>query len=460
LNDMNSWLDAANVPVQYLPLTSAQVYAMNEMQKLKRPGWYTIELALKTKTPTDLPAMKESVYRLVDKYEILRVRIFGKQGQWVQEVYPLSGSEPFASYDVSDEDEASKTQTMKRICMSERDGFVAEKGNLIKVIFFKFSETEGRIWFCLHHVISDFGSVFIWLKEFMATYDQLIQGKELKWEASLEYRKWLYLADGYLRDVLFPAEVDYWLSRPWNKVALLPSDFPDVFHAGNGIAEAVREVKRTGAFRTNAYRIGREETGKLFGKFGADMENLLMAVLFLAVAKQRKVDCLHMKACNSGRYILPAEYGVNVYKILGCLAITKVLVLEDPCSGNLLTDIHDVLGQVKAIPGGGIGFYQVEKQIREEMDKSGTFGHTQKAEIYFNYLGRVDSHLDGERYEVALEDTGLDLNDKPIHGNLLDVTSGIEDGGLFFTIFYCADYLKQASIEEIMSNIRTMIDLI
>jgi non-ribosomal peptide synthase protein (TIGR01720 family) len=453
---MSYSLNPGFTPVEYLPLTSGQKYTMIEMMKINRPGWYTIELLLKTKAPMNMPAMKEAIYYLIDKYESLRVRILDRNGERVQEVYPLDAADPFTSFDLSNEDHNTRMETMKKACIKERDGFRPEKGNLIRIIFFRFSEKEGRLWLCLHHVISDFGSVFILSSELLATYNQILQGGKLKWERVIEYRKWLYLVEGYLRDTLLPAELGYWISRPWDKVKFLPSDRPDIFHTGNGIADKARNIKAAGSFRSNTYWIGQQVTMKLFAKFGADFENFLIALVFLSIAKQRKVDCLHINACNSGRHILPAEYGINIYKLLGYLALTKALVLEDPDTGDWLTDVQDVLEQVKDIPNGGIGFYQLEAQIKNEMEKSGDFGLTTQSEIYFNYLGRVESNLDDQLYELAEEDTGLNLYEREIHGVLMELLVGVVNNRMFFNIFFCEGYLTEASIEKIVNNLQKM----
>jgi non-ribosomal peptide synthase protein (TIGR01720 family) len=453
---MSYSVNPGNTPAEYLPLTSGQKYSMNEMMKINRPGWYTIEFLLKTKAAIHVPAIKEAIYHLTDKYESLRVRILNKNGDWVQEVYSLDAADPFTSYDLSNEDQKARMEMMKKVCIKERDEFMPEKGNLFRVIFFKFPEKEGRLWFCLHHVISDFGSVFILAGELLATYNQILQGRSLKWESLIEYRKWLYLVEGYVRDTLLPAELGYWISRPWNKVKFLPSDHPDLFNTGDGIAGKVKNIKMAGCFRSNTYWIGQDVTMRLFAIFGADFENFLMAVVFLSIAKQRKVDCLHINACNSGRHILPPEFGINVYKLLGYLAITKVLVLEDPDTGNCHTDIQHVLEQVKNIPNGGIGFYQIEAHIKKELEKNNEFCLTTQCEIYFNYLGRVESNLDNTLYELAEDDTGLNLYEKEIHGTLLDLLVGIDNNGMFFKISFCEGYLTEGSIEEIMHNIKKM----
>jgi non-ribosomal peptide synthase protein (TIGR01720 family) len=457
---MSSSLNPGYTPIEYLPLTSGQVYSMNEMQKIRRPGWYTIEFLLKTKLPMNIPALKEAVYYLTDKYESLRVRIFDKNSEWVQEVYPLDEATPFTSYDLSGEDAGDRKETVKSVCIQERDGFLPERGNLFRVIFFKLSEKEGRLWFCLHHVISDFGSVFILAGEFLATYNQILQGRELKWEKLIEYRKWLYLVEGYIRDTLLPAELGYWISRPWDKVKFLPSDYPDIFQTGNGISDTVQNIKKAGGFRSENYWIDQDVTMKLFVRFGPDFENFLMAVIFLSIAKQRKVNCLHINACNSGRHILPPEYGINVYKLSGYLAITKVLVLEDPDTGSFLSDIQYVLEQIRDVPNGGIGFCQIEDHVRNEMDKNNDFDLTRQCEIYFNYLGRVGSNLDDKLYELADDDTGLDLNEKEIHGTLLDFLVGVDNNRLFFKIAFCEGYLSEGTIDEMFNNIKTMSGLI
>src|ERR1019366_6935039 len=125
------------MPAETLPLTISQKWILSEIAHFQRPGWVTIEFQARTKEPMDKWEMTESACYLADKYETLRVKFSRKEGQWVQEVYPLSEALPFEQYDFPGEDMAGKMSRIKEVCIKERDGLLPEKGNLIRILFFK-----------------------------------------------------------------------------------------------------------------------------------------------------------------------------------------------------------------------------------------------------------------------------------------------------------------------------------
>ena len=437
--------------MEYLPLTNPQKWLMNEMQKFERPGWVTIEFMVMTKVPMDEKAMKESILYLVNKYESLRVKIISKEGQWVQEIYPLSEADPFAAYDLSQQDQQSQKEALKEICIQERNALLPGRGDLIRLLFFKFSENEGRIWFCMHHVISDLVTVFIVSREFLAIYNSIIKNNVLKWHTVKDYRKWLYIVEGYCRDVLLPTELDYWLSLPWEKTRLIPTDYPDRFYNDDIVIDAIHNKRLVGTYRTANYWIDQEETSKLFSRCGAEFENILIAVFSLAVANCKKLDWLDIHVMNSGRSILSPEYEVNVNRVVGYISLVRAILLKMPAGDNLYLNIQDLIGQIKSIPNAGLGFNLIYPHIKDDALQT-AFLNLRKEPILFNYLGRVDLNYGNEQCEMVEEDIGQDLYTAEIRDTLLESVIGIKKNQLFFTINYTEAYFKASTIQEIIHS--------
>lgn len=444
------------VPPVYLPLTYGQKWCMGEMQKIERPGWYCIDFMVKTKKAMDEQAMKESVYYLVNKYESLRVRITGQADNWVQDVYPLSEADPFTACDLSAEDHSSQLQKIKQLCMKERDELLPQRGNLVRVLFFKLSEQEGRLWFCLHHMVSDFVSVLIFSGEFMAVYNSVIQGKVLKWDPVNDYRKWLYMVDGYCRDILMPAELDYWQSLPWEKAAIIPSDYPERFPADNIIVDAIHNREIVDTYVADTYWLDQEATLRLFNRSGAEFEAILIAVFFLAIANHKGMNWLDISVCNSGRNILPQNYGVNVNNLLGFLSTTRALLLSHPGHENLSMNIRALIDQMKRIPHEGLGFILISGHIKNEQLKNSWFNCRQPGQIFFNYLGRVNTSFSNEQYETVDDDTGVDHYKPQIRNNLLACDIGIKQHKLCILVSYSELYFKKSTIEDIIQSMMTM----
>jgi non-ribosomal peptide synthase protein (TIGR01720 family) len=440
-------------PSEHLPLSSAQKWFMGEIGKFKHPGWETIEFFVKTKVPMDEKAMEQAIYLLLEKYENLRVRIVNHDGQWIQEVYPVSEADPFSSYDFTNEPEDRRLDKARQVCIRIRDWLLPKRGNLIKLLFFKYAENEGRIWFCIHHIISDYVSTVILSGEFMATYNSIIQGKELKRQPVKEYRKWMYLVDGYSRDVLMPSEMEYWISLPWDKAKILPSDYPQKFYKDEIVIEALNNKTLIDSYRSDTFLMEQEETLKLISIYGADFEHLLIAAFFLAVTGYFNMDWLDMNISYSGRNILPPEYGVNMNGLIGWLASVRAMLLEKPNTGNTELDIQQVIEQIKSIPNAGIGFYLIADCMKDDLLKASYMNSRTQAGIIFNYLGRGDTKTVNPQYEIVDEDLGRTLHPGEMKNKLFECLAGIDGNRLFFRVAYPDQYFKVETIDALMHSV-------
>lgn len=443
--------------MEYLPLTISQKWLLDELLKFERPGWLTIEFLARSKEPMEEWAMQEAMYYLADRYESLRVRFTKGDDGWLQEVYPVSEADPFDVYDLSELSLPERKNRLKEVCNGERDRLLPEKGNLIRVLFFKFSESEGRIWFCMHHVIADYISAITLAKEFMATYNHLREDKPLKWQTVKDYRKWLYMVEGYRRDVLLPAEREYWESRPWDRVRILPGDFPGRYESEAAIVDDVRNNRIISSYKAVLYEFDSDVTAELFGLFGAEFENALTAIFFLAVANCKKMDLINIHVCNSGRDVLPPDYGMDVHKLPGYISQPRALLLEHHGNIDETANFWDVLEQIKRIPNGGLGFYLIRDYLKNEDLRASYFNFLQVGDVFLNYYGRVDSVVENQQYEVVGEDTGIFGYVSELHNYLLQCLVAIRENQLFLQLLYSDVYLEAATMDMIVAEMKSMV---
>jgi non-ribosomal peptide synthase protein (TIGR01720 family) len=194
----------------------------------------------------------------------------------------------------------------------------------------------------------------------------------------------------------------------------------------------------------------------LFNRCGADFENFIIAVFFLAIANEKKVNWLDINVANSGRNILPLDYGVNTYKLVGYIATARALLLQRPGSGNLLADINNLTEQMQQIPNGGLGFFLLREFIQDEALKASWYSRRQQGEIFFNYTGRVNTSFSNEQYETIEEDTGRHIHIEEFQNTLLSCFVTIQQHRLVIRFGYSAVYLKEQTIQNMVNAMVAM----
>jgi non-ribosomal peptide synthase protein (TIGR01720 family) len=444
--------------MEYLSLAHGQRWALSEMMTLDFPGWWCIEYLLKTKTRMNESAMEKAVNYVIHKHESLRVRFSNTGGEWLQEVYPVSEAKAFRSYDLSSESNESGLARLNEICGREKDLFFPESGNLIKVVYFKFPGDQGRIWLYVHHVISDMLSTQVFLRDFMTTYNAILQGKEVLWQTARDYRKMLYLLEGYCQDVLLPSQLNYWISLPWQKAAVISPDYPELFHDVSTMQGAISSGRLVELYMDEVAVIDEELTSGVVRRSGADLESVLIAVFFLAVTGTLEMDWMDMDVINSGRNILPPDYGINVFNLVGFLSVNRAVLLKRPHRADPESDIEDLIDQIKMIPAGGIGYYLIRSFIKNRQRRSSFERLRAHPFIHFNYLGRTDANFDYDIYEIVDEDYGrYGKGYGQVQNNVMECMCWIKEGRLFFKLSYCAAILRMGTIERIKAGMEDIL---
>ncbi|MEL7145696.1 MAG: condensation domain-containing protein [Bacteroidota bacterium] len=438
-----------NQSAKYLPLTTPQKWLMNETRDFKRRNWVTVENLVKPKLPMNVNAMRETVLHLMEKYESLRVKIISRDGQLVQQIQEITEIAPFEFHDFSRDSEEAGREKLKQACIATRDALLPENGNLIRFVLFRLAGGEERLWLCMHHMVSDFMTMYLLSNEFINTYNGLLKGKMPVKEVVYDFRKWLYTVEGYSRDVLVPSELDYWTSLPWSKAKILPSDFPDQYPDDQSMIDEFNTRNIATSFIPSCYFLPVEESMALFAKQGNELENTLIAVYFLALHEIMKIDWLDINVAYSGRDILPPDYQVKTNRLMGYIAGTRVVPLAMPQGYDKRSAIEHIIQQIRNVPNKGKGYYLLTDHLQDSSVAEALSSIRKEPGVLFNYLGRTDVKSSNDQFALVDEDTARGFHENEFSVSSLQCFIGVEHGKLFFGFTHCEKWHKAETIERV-----------
>ncbi len=226
---------------------------------------YNVSAAFRLSGALDVPALEESVRRLIARHDVLRT-VFdeGDGGQPVQRVratadFPL----PVTHDDVSGEaDPLAAARVLA--AAEERSPFDLARGPLVRTRFIRLRSREHVIVFTLHHIVSDGWSTGVLIREIGAHYTAATAG-----QASAlpplplqygDYAAWQRQALG-AREL--SGQLEWWREQLADLPPLaLPTDFarPAVQHFRGGRLPLTLDA----ALRDGLHRLARENGTTLF----------------------------------------------------------------------------------------------------------------------------------------------------------------------------------------------------
>lgn len=127
---------------------------------------YVITRVMRVQGPLDTAAFQRAWQKLVQRHSALRTVFSTSEGEPVQEVREESG----AFLSMEDASTWSKEQLAQRLNQEAQQPFNLEQGPLLRVSVFACSPQEHILFCMVHHIIVDFWSFIVLLRELKALY--------------------------------------------------------------------------------------------------------------------------------------------------------------------------------------------------------------------------------------------------------------------------------------------------
>jgi myxalamid-type polyketide synthase MxaB len=128
---------------------------------------YNMVDAVRIRGALDVPAMRRSFQRLVDRHPLLRTTFHEVDGQPLQQIH-TPWEAPFQVVDAAGWDE---TALQERLSTEAHTPFDLEHGPTARALLFRVAEDHHLLVFLLHHVVADIWSLVLCTHEFSALYE-------------------------------------------------------------------------------------------------------------------------------------------------------------------------------------------------------------------------------------------------------------------------------------------------
>jgi non-ribosomal peptide synthase protein (TIGR01720 family) len=325
-----------------------------------------------------------------------------------------------------------------------QSGLSLEQGRLVRAAWLAGERPEdGRLLWVIHHLAVDGVSWRILLEDFETAYERFEDGApavELP-ERTSSYRAWAALLAERARGDELGAETSFW--RAGGAAEARAGELPrDVV----GTADTVSEE------RTVQVSLDEAATASLLRElpatYRAGVEELLLAALVGALCEWTGGRSQWIELEGHGRESERFEAGVDLSRSVGWFTTTYPLRLDLGDTADPVAELKQIKERMRAVPGRGLG-YGMLRYLRGDADLERALRQSaERAQVSFNYLGRLDAALSGSRRFTVLEaGVGPERSAAARRSHALDVTARVLRGRLEVLWSYGSRRLRRETVE-------------
>jgi amino acid adenylation domain-containing protein/non-ribosomal peptide synthase protein (TIGR01720 family) len=420
----------------YFPLTSIQSWFFDHFSE--RPNHFNQSILLCLKRPVEPHALARSVQALIRRHDTLRLRFQvdsrGRQMQWIA---PEETTDAVAHIDLRDVGESQRAATLTKRCEELHASLDIVNGPIVRAAVFVLGPDEPqRFFLAIHHLAVDAVSWRFLIEDL----DALLSNPTAESEAVLppktsSYQRWAEQMSRRANSRAVEIEEPYWLAAGQETVCMLPRDYP---RSGRASLEHVVEV------------VLDEETTlclvhELPSAYGADVDHLLVAAL----------DAVISRWCGGPFAIDTESHGratlfdaVDVSRTVGWFTALYPVILgrEEGSTHDRISRVRDAMESVPAM-GTGFGLLRYGRDGGPALARP-------RAEILFNYLGRIDpDHWASNTFALAPERDGAARTNGLLSPYLLEINCSVSGGRLRSTWLYSQSVHRPETVERLANAV-------
>lgn len=172
---------------------------------------YNIIRGIRLSGRLSIPAFEQTINEIVRRHEALRTTFALKDNQPTQLIAPrLTISVPLVS--LTDLPAAQRESSLNQLAVKEsRRAFVLSRGPLLRITLVRLAETEHALLVTMHHIIGDYWSLGIFIRELGALLEAYLDGKQSPLtELSIQYSDYSVWQREWMQGSLLQSQRSYW----------------------------------------------------------------------------------------------------------------------------------------------------------------------------------------------------------------------------------------------------------
>ncbi|HKV40996.1 MAG TPA: amino acid adenylation domain-containing protein [Blastocatellia bacterium] len=301
----------------------------------------------------------------------------------------------------------------------------------------------GLLLIAIHHLAIDGVSWRILLEELETASTQLRGGEPIRLpKLSSSFGRWANLIQEYGKSPELAAELEYWIESTGAKAAPVPAD-----RSGGINLERTRRSVEVALTIDETRRLLRDVPAT----YGTHINEVLLTGLVLAFSEWTGQRELLVDLEGHGREELFP--GVDLSRTTGWFTtifpVLLPVVADAGSMANPVKTLEAVKSRMRSIPNNGIGFGLLKYLSGDPLVRA-RLAQTPRAEVSFNYLGQIDSLLEGGA-PIALADRPAGATRSPagVRSHLLEIDGMVTGGRLKFEWAYSEEVHFRITIERL-----------
>lgn len=388
---------------------------------------YNQAVLLKTPTNFDTNLLTKAVVALFKRHDGLRLSFKDIDGQPYGEFTEISEQaieNLIKILDLTHIAQAEQFDELARISNEMQASFALEKAPLFKVVYFKLSNTSGRLLLLAHHLIVDGISWRIITADLEDAYQSLLDGKGIKLAPkSASLQTWSVKLEALASSRKLKDQVGFWE----DKLSGEPFSVP-------GISDEIDN------YHSFTFSLNNEQTNDLLGNannaFRTSVNELLIAAIGHGFCQSYKAKTLVLELEGHGRDAI--ETLPDVTETVGWFTTIYPISLHLDESANHESAIAEAKRVYREVPMNGMGYGLLSAYSDNDQFKSLT-SHIRDSAVLFNYLGQIDNTNNKDAlFSLADESIGNVEGDVAARKNL-NIVSYVQSGKLTVRVSYLGE---------------------
>ncbi|RYZ41973.1 MAG: amino acid adenylation domain-containing protein, partial [Myxococcaceae bacterium] len=385
----------------------------------------------------DVGALERSFEALVRRHESLRTT-FRSEGASPVQVITAEARVPLERVDLGTLPEDEREAATKARAEEEvRRPFLLEQGPLLRTVLLKVSEQEHVLVLVMHHIVSDYWSMGILVREVSALYEALAKGQPSPLpELPVQYPDFAVWQREWLKGEVLETQLAYWRKQLAGapRALELPTDKPrPVAQTFRGANRLVRWPK---ALWREVEALGRRE--------GATPFMVLLAAFQTVLSRYAGQDDVSVGAPIAGRTHSEMEGLIGFF--------VNTLVLRAKLTPGLR--FRELLAQVREVTLGAyahqdVSFEKLVEELRPERDLSRS--------PFFQVTLTLQNTPASEVRLQGLTLKGMEAEEKTSKFDLSLVVEEVQDG-VVAMVNYNSDLFEAGTMDRMLGHLKVLLD--
>ncbi len=423
------------------PLTPIQHWFFE--RELPRPDHFNQAVLLEMRHDLRIDLLRGTIDKLVAHHDALRLRFTREGSAWRQAHAAAEGTAVVSEVDLAGLSETEQQATLAARAEEEQSGLNLSHGPLLRAVLFRFGGgAPSRLLLVIHHLVVDGVSWRILLDDFATAYQQLARNEPVRLPAkTASFKEWSTRLREYGGSDTLAAQADYWLRGP-AAAGSLPVDFP-VGPEANTVASSARVRIALDCRQTSVL------LHQVSGAYRTQVDDILLTALAQACARWTESRSLAVDLEGHGREELFADLGIS--RTVGWF--TSIFPMRLDLTGRGPgEDLKSIKEQLRGVPQRGIG-YGLLRYLSPDVQLRARLAERPRAQVSFNYLGRIDGLAAGPILNVSGEGLGAEEGPDGRRLYLLDVIGQVADDCLQLDLVYSTAVHRRATVERLANDI-------